>query len=136
MSNGPENTTVVQGNPAVLECRVHSTTPSNIMWLKKMEKGEENKYMGNDVIVVGKEKFKLIQRKQSEDSRKVNSNGVEYLNKMVIRESTLQDAGMYICFVKNTAGYKFKSAYLTVIPSEYIPSNLFTFYVLCITDCC
>jgi hypothetical protein len=120
MPNGPENTTVTQGDRAVLECRVHSTTQSNIMWLKKLEKGEEQKYIKNDknVIVVGKEKFKLIQKKkQSEDVKvKVTAHGVEILNTMEIPKSSLQDSGMYICFVKNPSGYKFKSAYLTVIP--------------------
>ena len=125
----PDNTTVEQGNPAVLECRVHSTIESNIMWLKRLEKGEEHKYKNNAVIVVGKETFKIIQKnKQSEDVRNINSNGVEYLNKMVIQQSSLQDAGMYICFVKNPSGYKFKSAYLTVIPSKCL--KYFTFSVL------
>ena len=122
MPKGPENTTVIQGDRAVLECRVHSTTQSNIMWLKKLEKGEEQKNIKNDnVIVVGKEKFKLIQKKkQSEDVQvKVNSHGVEILNTMEIPRSSLEDSGMYICFVKNPSGYKFKSAYLTVIPSAY-----------------
>ena len=71
------------------------------------------------IIVVGQEKFKIIQKKkQYEDEVKVNSRGVEILNTMEISESSLQDSGMYICFVKNPSGFKFKSAYLTVIPSK------------------
>ena len=120
MPSGPENTTVTQGDKAILECRVHSTIKSNIMWLKKLEKDEEEKYIKNsNVIEVGKEKFKLIQKKkQTEDEVKVNARGVEILNTMEIPQSSLEDSGMYICFVKNPSGYKFKSAYLTVIPSK------------------
>ena len=116
-----ENTTVHQGDKAVLECRVHSTIKSNIMWLKKLEKEEEESYIKNaNIIEVGKEKFKILQKKkQSEDEVKVNSRGVEILNTMEIPQSSLQDSGMYICFVKNPSGFKFKSAYLTVIPSKY-----------------
>ncbi len=42
----------------------------------------------------------------------------EYLNKLVISEATESDAGMYYCFVKNPIAYKFKNAYLTVVPSK------------------
>lgn len=120
MPSGPENTTVRQGDKAILECRVHSTIKSNIMWLKKLEKEEEESYIKNaNIIEVGKEKFKILQKKkQSEDEVKVNSRGVEILNTMEIPQSSLQDSGMYICFVKNPSGFKFKSAYLTVIPSK------------------
>ena len=120
MPSGPENTTVYQGDKAILECRVHSVQKSNIMWLKKLEKEEEQSYVKNaNIIEVGQEKFKIIQKKkQYEDEMKVNSRGVEILNTMEIPQSTLQDSGMYICFVKNPSGFKFKSAYLTVIPSK------------------
>ena len=92
MPSGPENTTVVQGDKAILECRVHSTIKSNIMWLKKLEKDEEEKYIKNsNVIEVGKEKFKLIQKKkQTEDKVKVNARGVEILNTMEIHRVELR----------------------------------------------
>ena len=120
MPSGPENTTVFEGDRAVLECRVHSVKKSNIMWLKRIEKEEEEREVKNaNIIEVGQEKFKIIQKKkQYENEVKVNSRGLEILNTMEIPESTLQDSGMYICFVKNPSGFKFKSAYLTVIPSK------------------
>ena len=126
MPSGPENTTVFEGDRAVLECRVHSVKKSNIMWLKRIEKEEEEREVKSaNIIEVGQEKFKIIQKKkQYEDEVKVNSRGVEILNTMEISESSLQDSGMYICFVKNPSGFKFKSAYLTVIPSKYIVYSL------------
>ena len=124
MPSGPKNTTVVEGNRAVLECRVHSTIKSNIMWLKKLEKDEDEAYVKNGqtaIIPVGTDRFKLIQKnKQTEEEVKVNSRSVDILNTMEIPRSELEDSGMYICFVKNPSGYKFKSAYLNVVPSKYI----------------
>ena len=74
-----------------------------------------------NIICVGQDKFKIIQKKkQSKDEVKVNALGVEILNTMEIPQSSIQDSGMYICFVKNPSGFKFKSAYLTVIPSKLI----------------
>ena len=40
MPNGPQNTTVEQGDKAVLECKVQSITVPNIKWLKKLESRE------------------------------------------------------------------------------------------------
>ena len=127
MPSGPENTTVYQGDRAVLECRVHSIKKSNIMWLKRMEKEEEESDVKTaNIIEVGQDKFKIIQKnKQSEDEVKVNSMGVEILNTMEIPQSSLQDSGMYICFVKNPSGFKFKSAYLNVIPSKFKANSFF-----------
>jgi hypothetical protein len=47
-----------------------------------------------------------------------NSGRDEYVSKLVIGEATEADGGLYICFVKNPVGYKFKNAYLTVEPSK------------------
>jgi hypothetical protein len=40
MPKGPQNTTVEQGDKAVLECKVQSSIVPNIMWLKKLESRE------------------------------------------------------------------------------------------------
>ena len=48
----------------------------------------------------------------------------EYFNKLIIAEATEADGGTYYCFVKSAIGYKFKSAYLTVVPSKCLKSVL------------
>ena len=40
LHNGPQNTTVEQGDKAVLECKVQSLAVPNIKWLKKVEARE------------------------------------------------------------------------------------------------
>jgi len=42
-----------------------------------------------------------------------------YLNTLSIRGVVDSDAGLYVCFGSNSAGYSYRSAYLTVNPREY-----------------
>ena len=95
MPSGPENTTVYEGDKAVLECRVHSSKKSNIMWLKRLDKEEESDAKNVNIIPVGQDKFKIIQKKkQSKDEVKVNALGVEILNTMEIPQSSIQDLSL------------------------------------------
>ena len=75
-----------------------------------------------DIIDLGPEKFRVIQ--QEGDVQVIpdpdKSGRDEYFNKLVIAEATESDAGTYYCFVKSAIGYKFKSAYLTVVPSKFL----------------
>jgi hypothetical protein len=72
------------------------------------------------VIDIGQEKFHVIpQQGEVQVIPDPDKNGRdEYVNKLVIPETGESDGGMYICFVKNPVGYKFKNAYLTVVPSK------------------
>lgn len=146
--NGPENSTVLAGERAVLECRVRSPTYTSIKWLKKLDPastvGASNP-SGSDIIEVGEDKFRMIQQKDSfldgglDDGEDLTAGsetaaasaaaplysgsgpggGLEYLSKMVITESSPEDTGMYICFARNPAAYKYKNFYLTVVtPSK------------------
>lgn len=43
-----------------------------------------------------------------------------YLNKLIISRATDADSGMYICLGANSMGYNFRSAFLTVLPGEFL----------------
>ena len=77
-------------------------------------------FQAKDIIDIGHDKFHVIPQ-QGEDQilpDPDNSGRNEFVNKLVISEASEADGGMYICFVKNQVGYKFKNAYLTVVPSK------------------
>ena len=122
------NTTVDQGSQAVLQCRVRSSSKSEIMWLKQLEHPSElATNPAKNVIEVGSEKFKILG--QSSPTSKAEQNILisasedpdgEYVNKLLIQTATPTDTGTYYCFVKNKMGYKFKEVYLSVIPSEFL----------------
>ncbi len=113
---GPDNTTVAAGGVASLECTVKSETRPNVKWLKRLEEGDEEalKATSSDIFDMGQDKF-LIMAGVDES---VRTGTDEYLNRLVISDASEADAGMYYCFVTNTIGYKYKNAYLTVLPSK------------------
>lgn len=121
LPNGPENTTVEQGGRAVLECKVQSATAPNVKWLKRLESWEYVEYQdSSDIIDLGPEKFRVIHQPHGGDLP-VLSDSNEYVNKLVIPEADANDSGMYYCFIKKPVGYKFKNAYLTVMPKSVTP---------------
>lgn len=109
---GPADATVFAGEVATLQCRVKSLAPPHIKWLKRLEGHEVS---AENTLRVGNERYRILDANQ--DSSTGND---EYLNKLVITDSTLEDSGMYICFVTNS-GYgalTYKSMHLTVVESK------------------
>ena len=125
---GPADATVIAGEVATLQCRVKSLAPPHIKWLKRLEGHEVS---AENTLRVGNERYRILDANQ--DSSTGND---EYLNKLVITDSTLEDSGMYICFVTNS-GYgalTYKSMHLTVVESKssiiFILSFDFLFYII------
>ena len=128
--------TILQGMKASLECRVQSAIQSEIMWLKQLEHPSEvgSSQGSGSIIDLGTDKFKILEQQKGTGGLaggdaperqtfvqtliSASEEGVEYLNTMIIDAAVPTDAGTYYCFVKNPLGYKFKGAYLNVIPSK------------------
>ena len=127
---------------ASLECRVQSAIQSEIMWLKQLEHPSEvgSSQGSGSIIDLGTDKFKILEQQKGTAGAagglgsggdapdrqtfvqtliSASEEGVEYLNTMIIDAAVPTDAGTYYCFVKNPLGYKFKGAYLNVIPSKH-----------------
>lgn len=123
---GPVNTSVFVGEQATLQCRIKSLAPPHIKWLKKMEPYEE---ITENTLNVGPDRYKIL-RSNSD----VSVSNDEYLNKLVIERATLQDAGLYICFVTNSGfgDMTYKSMVLRVQESKLF--QFFVHYILIIRD--
>jgi len=104
-----------QGNDAVLECHVHSLTPPTVKWLKKLGRESTTAIANSDEIFdVGHDgRFRIIQRPAG--ATEVVAPG-KYVDRLVIASADSSDSGAYYCFVTNTIGYKYKSAFLSVLP--------------------
>merc|ERR1712117_201200 len=72
-----------------------------------------------DIIDVGNEKFVVIQKSSSDDVVSTMQPG-EYVNELEIPRAEVSDSGMYYCFVTNAFGFKYKNAYLEVVPVNVI----------------
>ncbi len=137
----PTNQTVAAGGQAVLDCRVRSTVPTTIKWLKKLDTraassmmaigagANVNNNMGgimgfdsaanNQIISVGDESYSIISRRHHNggSSAAVQVSNDVYMSRLEVDNVTPADGGMYICFVTNSlGGFNYKQAYLTVIP--------------------
>ena len=121
LPRGPDNTTVEAGATAVLECEVVSPTQPNIKWLRKLEDHADDDAGGGasgggEVFNIGNDnKFRVLKT----NSENIDKGGDVYLNRLAIADAGDADAGMYICFVTNSIGYKFKSSFVNVIRSEW-----------------
>ena len=118
LPRGPNNTTVEEGMSAVLECEVRSPTQPTIKWLRKLEEqdlgalGAEEKA---EVFDLGEaSKFRVL-----DASENIDKGEDLYLNRLAIEDASEVDAGVYICFVTNAIGFKYKSSFVNVIPSEF-----------------
>ena len=111
--SGSGNMTVKAGDTASLQCRVKSTAPPHIKWLKK-----QNEDTPSDIftINVGEDRYRVIHT--GED---IPIAGEGYLNKLVIHNAQESDSGLYICFVTNSAGsFNYKPSYLRVWPRSSV----------------
>lgn len=115
----PMNTTVREGDTAVMQCLVKSDVAPHVQWMKEVrdaQLGEESQY--DNTIRVQGEYFRVL-RSTEVTSRPDGS----YLNKLVIETAYTADAGKYICMGANKMGYTFRSAYLTILPRIQEPEN-------------
>lgn len=122
-SAAPDNDTIVEGDSAVLRCRVKALKQPHIKWLKKLDPNEFNKEMNVVSIHTLNENERYLVLDSGPD---VMIGEGEYMNKFIINHAKVEDTGMYICFVTNS-GYgalTYKSTYLRVMPSLTPPFDI------------
>ena len=90
--SGESNITVSEGETAVMQCRVSSTIPVHIKWLRRVESGEEFTVSVADMklVVVESGEMKLRQG--------------EYISNLVIENVKVDQSGLYVCLATNSAG--------------------------------
>ncbi|KAK3555790.1 hypothetical protein QTP86_028923 [Hemibagrus guttatus] len=96
-SGFPENTTVLVGGQAKLVCKVHRPATTRLQWFKK-----DRDRLGHD----GSPLLKPITPLQ---------DNITKVNVLPLVNITLEDAGEYICMVKNSAGWTSNSAWVEVL---------------------
>lgn len=105
--SGAGNQTIPEGGTVSLQCRVKSSAPPHIKWLKKMSPGAPQDAF---TINVGNDRYTVI---HTGEDVAIGMDG--YLNKLTIYNVKEHDSGLYICFVTNSAGsFNYKPSYLTV----------------------
>jgi hypothetical protein len=122
-SAGPLNGTVFAGDDATLSCRVKALKLPHIKWLKKLDSNDprvDERIVNVNTLNMGKERYRVLET----DPDIVVGDG-EFLNKLIIRSTSVEDSGMYLCFVTNS-GYgalTYKSTFLRVVPNLNFPPS-------------
>ena len=91
------NVSAMVGEAAVLQCKVTSSLPPSVQWLRKVEDIQQE-------ATLTLANMQLISVSQNQDTRMVNLPENSYLDTLVIDRVTPDDAGLYVCFATNTAG--------------------------------
>ncbi|GBL88535.1 Fibroblast growth factor receptor-like 1 [Araneus ventricosus] len=109
------NTTVQEGQRAVMECGVESSSLPHIEWLKQVHVDDANSDPGKHAISMKGEYFSVLTKPFLLDY--VLKDDV-YYHKLMIENAQLEDAGKYVCLGANTDGYDYHFTYLEVIPKD------------------
>ena len=86
-----KNVSVQFGDDSFLKCEVTSNLTPSIQWLRETEMDESIRLAGMNLVNVA-------------DGDTVKVGDTNYMSTLVISSATLQDSGVYVCFVTNNAG--------------------------------
>lgn len=107
--DGPKNQTVVVGDTAKFECKVVvSDLQPHLQWLKHYS--VNGSYRGESG-----EPFVRVIKNYKQSGLNISNPEVLYLQNV-----TYEDAGWYTCVASNSIGFKYQSAWLTVVEPEEV----------------
>ncbi|XP_068210890.1 fibroblast growth factor receptor-like 1 isoform X2 [Palaemon carinicauda] len=118
----PQNTTVVAGEPATLQCRGSSEVTPRIKWLRRLEDGsaEADHIPENEILNWKGHRYVVLQATQV-----LTPGDGSFYTKLVIPKVTLQDTGVYVCTATNNFGLTYRQAKLSVL-NETSQNNTLT----------
>ena len=107
-----EELRVVEGEEAVLQCRVSGAQEPKVRWLRRLGQEGRQRRMMEEVISVGREQYQLLDSGLATTTLGPNS----WLATLTLPRAAPAHAGPYICFVDGRAGFHFSSTRLVVRP--------------------
>lgn len=106
----PANTTVYEGDMAVLQCRIQSISKAHIKWVRKL--GPSSTHSFNQTVNIGGGQYAVL----SGGSHTVQ-DGDRYLTKLTLPSVRPSHEGVYVCYAANENGYSGREAFLHVAPA-------------------
>ena len=107
---GWQEVVVVEGEEAVLQCRVGGAEEPRVRWLRKL--GLRRRAGAEEVISVGREQYQLLEQHLT-----VRPLGTSlWMSTLTIPNVSHHHAGAYICFVDGGGRFHFSSTMLRVAP--------------------
>lgn len=109
------NTTVHEGEKAVMECGVKSASFPHIEWLKQIDPNEKDPSESGTPIPMEGEFYNVLTTPYRVDF--AIKEGM-YYHKLIIENVQMEDAGKYVCLGANSYGYEYRFSFLQVIPKN------------------
>jgi len=115
------NTTVVRGHTAQFQCKVRSTQPPLIRWLKRIDPNslhhlEESSSSSSQIVNAAGMTLLVLEDQRSSQTVHSGLDPQLYTNRLVIPKADDHHEGVYICVVTNPAGHiAYRAAHLTVL---------------------
>ena len=107
------------GETAVLQCKVQSSLPASVQWLRRLEPGEVVGQVeeSSSLSLAGMHLVSVAG--ETDSARTVSLGEGRYLDTLVIHQVEERHAGLYVCFATNTAGgLNYQTAHLEVVTAE------------------
>ncbi|XP_043223787.1 fibroblast growth factor receptor-like 1 [Amphibalanus amphitrite] len=106
----PANTTVHEGEMAVLQCRIQSISKAHIKWVRKLGPSATDGF--NQTVMIGDGRYAVL----SGGAHTVQ-DGDRYLTKLTLPAVRPSHEGVYVCMAANENGFSGREAFLHVAPA-------------------
>jgi len=106
----PANTTVYEGETAVLQCHVQSASKAHIKWVRRVLPGSSAAFNQTAVEIQGSRYVVMSGALTVQD-------GDSYFTKLTLPAAAPTQQGVYVCMAANDRGFAGREAFLQVAPA-------------------
>ncbi|XP_037068605.1 fibroblast growth factor receptor-like 1 [Pollicipes pollicipes] len=106
----PSNTTVYEGETAVLQCRVQSISKAHIKWLRRVRPGDSQTFNQTEVEIQGSRYVVISGAPTVQD-------GDSYFTKLTLPDVVPSQEGVFVCMAANDNDFDKREAFLHVVPA-------------------
>ncbi|XP_037091718.1 fibroblast growth factor receptor-like 1 [Pollicipes pollicipes] len=106
----PTNTTVYEGDTAVMQCRVQSISKAHIKWVRKIGPSA-GPALNQTLVEIQGVRYAVI------SGAHTVQDGHSYFTKLTLRSVVPSQEGVYVCMAANDNGFAGREAFLHVAPA-------------------
>ncbi|XP_043232646.1 fibroblast growth factor receptor-like 1 [Amphibalanus amphitrite] len=116
----PANSTVAEGDTAVLRCRVQSVSKAHLKWVRRLSAGAAPTFNHTQTVTIKGRRYAVLSGASS------SQQGDRFSSELRLPAVSVEQQGVYVCLAANGHGYLGREALLQVIsaPPSSAPALL------------